>query len=185
MILNKKAAEFGVITGLCSIAYSTISYFVGMEYMISWTSIIISLLLFLTLDIVLTLRLKKLPLESITYGQAFAGVIIYMGVAGLLNTVFGVILFKVIDTDLPLKTHDASVQFTMNFMQSMGAPQEKIDEAIDNMKFNPDDYTYIKMLIGYLTRYIYYAIFALIMAIFIKRSPPLFDARPLDQTISN
>jgi len=184
-MLNKKAAELGVIGGLVAIAYSVITYFLGVAFMVSWTGFFLSIVVYLTLDITLTLRLKKLELERISYGQAFLSVIIYMGIGGLLTLIFGIVLTKIIDPDLPQKIFDASVVFTRSFMEWMGAKQEQIDKSIDKMKFDPNDYSYLKMTLQYLYRYVLYIIFALIMAIFIKRTPPLFDTRPLDQTPSN
>jgi hypothetical protein len=179
--MNKKAAELGFIGGLICIAIGVFSYSMGVGFMANWTYGLCMIGVYIIMDVLLSLRLKKVPAEEVTYGQAFGGIMIYMITAGLLTTLYSAILFHVIDPELPQKLHDATIQNTISFMESMGTPQDKIDETIDSMKFDPAQYSAPKLVLGLLVRLVWYAIFASIMAIFVRKQKPLFDNTSIDQ----
>src|ERR1051325_1727577 len=183
-MLYRKAAELGVISGLIGIGISIASYAAGVGVMTSWSFGISLLLVYLGVDIFLSLRIKKVPMEEITYGQALSAILVFMIVGGILTTIYSVILFRYIDPDLAQKMKDATIQNTAKFMEDMGTPQEKIDETIDKMKAEPSEMTVGKIAKGGLIRLGFYRVFGLIMAIFVRKQKPMFDNTALDSNIS-
>jgi hypothetical protein len=183
-MLYRKAAELGVISGLIGIGISIASYAGGVGLMTTWSFGITLLLVYLGVDIFLSLRIKKAAVEEISYGRALSAIMVFMMMGGVLTTIYTVILFHYIDPDLGQKMKDATIQNTAKFMEDMGAPQEKIDETIDKMKAEPADMNAAKIGKGVLFRLAYYLVFALIMAIFVRKQKPMFDNTALDSNIS-
>jgi hypothetical protein len=174
--MNKKAAEFGFIGGLICVSINVFAYVMGIEFMTSWTYGFSLLAVYLGLDIFFSLRLKRVPLEEVSYGQAFGAIMIYLLTAGLISTLYRAILYNLIDPELALKEYDARIQSMITFMEGMGAPQEQIDKALEDAKFSPSHYTAGGLFVGFLFTTVWYSIFAAIMAIFVRKQKPLFNS---------
>ena len=183
-MLNKKAFQFGLMLGGISILLSVILYCMGVEVMTNWWVGIGLGLIILGLYIFFALRLKKASgLEVITYWQAFFAVVIISVIAGLLNALYQRAI-NMLDPHLMENIQNATIQKTTSFMEKFGAPQEKIDQTVDDMmaKFEEaKSVTFASMAKSICYSLLGYAVFAFIMAIFVRKSPPVFPESETQQ----
>ncbi|MEW6470073.1 MAG: DUF4199 domain-containing protein [Bacteroidota bacterium] len=177
--LYKKALETGVILALAGIAFFVLLYVLGVEYTAKWWVGILIFVIMITLDVLLALRMKKKSgMQVITYWQAFFAVVIMMAVGTVLSSGFQTLMTRVIDPDYQENMKNAVIKNTVEFMENMGVPQEEIDKTIDDMIKGFDeqrDLTPAAVLKGIFFSLIWFAVFGFIMAIFVRKKPPLFD----------
>ena len=183
-MLNKQAFQFGLMLGGIGIVLSLIIYFMGVGVMVNWGVAIGLGLAILGLYIFFALRLKKTPgLDTITYWQAFFALMIMAILGGILNSGYQHTI-NYFDPHLIENIQTATMQKTISFMEGMGAPQEKIDQAIDDMnaKFEEaKNVTVGGMVKSICYSLIWYAVFAFIMAIFVRKSLRVFPGSETQQ----
>lgn len=176
-MLNKKAVQLGLMLGGAIVLISLIVYFMGVEIMTNWWVAITLGVLSLALQVFFSLRLKKTPgVEVITYWQAFFAILIISLVSGALY--FGYErTINFLDPHLIENIQNATIQKTVAFMERFDTPQEKIDQTIDDMmqKFEEaKNATVAGMLKQFCMSLAWYAVIAFILAIFVRKSPPVF-----------
>lgn len=177
-MLNKKALQFGLMLGGLSILLSLLIYFMGVEVITNWWVGISLGLVILGLSIFFSLRLKKISgLERISYWQAFFAIIIMSVIAGILNAGYQRAI-NYLDPHLLENIENASIQKTTAMMEKFGTPQERIDQTIDDMQIRFEEaknVTVAAMAKTILFTLLWYAVFGFIMAIFVRKIPPLFS----------
>ena len=85
---------------------------------------------------------------------------------------------KVIDPEYNENLKNATIKNTIEFMENVGAPQEQIDETIDGMLVSferQQDFSLTQFLLGIGYSFIWFAVFAFIMAIWVRKKVPIFD----------
>ena len=191
-MLNKKALQFGLVLGGISILLSVIIYFLFVGFQTNWKLAfslgIIGGLVGLGFKIFFSIRLKKASgLELITYWQAFFAIVIISVVSGIISSGYE-ITANHINPNLLENVHNATIQTTTSSMEYFGAPQEKIDAKIDEMIQGFEEEKNISLfgiLKGILKSLVWYAIFGFIMAIFVRKTPPLFPESGVQQPAQN
>jgi hypothetical protein len=80
----------------------------------------------------------------------------------------------VIDTELPQKLTDASIENTRAMMENFGAPEDAIDEALVKAEeSSKEQFTIVGQLKGYFYILIFSAIMALISALIVRKNEPV------------
>lgn len=186
-MLNKKALQLGLVLGGLSILIYLLIYFMGVEAMSTWWVFVTAWLVVLAVKIFFSLRLKKTPgVERISYWQAFFAVIIIFVVSGILT--FGYErTVNYLDPHLMENIQNASIVKTIAMMEGFGAPQEKIDQTIDDMMERFEDaknVTFTGMVKDMSLALALYAAIAFIMAIFVRKSPSLFPESSSQQPVN-
>ena len=181
MILNKKLLEFGVLLGLISIGIGVLYYSLGIEFMIKWWVGLINLAVSIFLICFFALRYRKSIGGYMNYWNAFFALVIILTISGVISTIYNMILFHVIDPELPVKMHDAILQTTVQWMEDFKVPQSEIDKVIDKMQSQQNQYSVGRQLIGIIWVILGSAIISFIIAAFVKKSRPIMDETPLDQ----
>ena len=185
MILTKKLAEHGVILGLIGISVNVLLYFMGPEYMVKLWVGLINLLLTIGLLIFFGIMYRRSIGGYMNYWNAYVASVIMMCISGVLGVIYGIVLFHVIDPELPMKMHDAIMQSTVNWMQDFKVPQEKIDQIIDQMqKQGSNEFTIGRQLLGFVWIAVASGIFSFLIAAFTKKRKPIIDENPIDQVPS-
>ena len=135
---------------------------------------------FLALPIVFMIlgaRDSKANFTSYTFGHAFLAALLTGVTAAVLTLVFNVIFMTVIDPVWELQLADEVMLQTELFMEKMGAPQEAIDEAMEQAKVKSESQP--KGIVGQLRSagglVLWYAILALIIGIIQRDSKPKED----------
>jgi uncharacterized membrane protein YagU involved in acid resistance len=108
------------------------------------------------------------------YGKAFVHGFLVLAISALVATLFSAVLYHVIDTELPQKLTDASLENTREMMEKFGAPEDAIDKALEDAKDRTaNQFTFTGQLISYASILFFSAIMALISAIFVKKNQPV------------
>ena len=175
--MKNPSLKYGLIAGFIGILLQTFTYSMGVGFMATWWVGIIILLVLLATYIVLSLRIRKEQEGYITFKDAFLKIFLMCLFAGILSTLFGMLLFHIVDAGFPQKFQEALAEKTSTMIENMGAPQEKIDEVIEKMK-TTDNFSLVSQVKSFFYGVVFYAVFALIMAASIKRERPVFEEPP-------
>ncbi len=172
--MKNPSLKYGLLAGFIGILLQTFTYSMGVGFMATWWVGILILLALLCTYIVLSLRIRKEQEGFITFKEAFVKIFLMCLVAGILSTLFGMLLFHVIDSGFPKKFQEALVEKTSTMMENMGAPTEKIDEVTEKMK-TTDNFSVVSQVKSFFYGVLFYAVFALIMAASIKKIRPFME----------
>lgn len=104
---------------------------------------------------------------------------IWMGVAlglVLVTTAFNVVLYKVIDPTLSEQIQVLVQEKTIEWMESMGTPQEDVDKALARMEQQKgeDPFGPMRLLMSFFGTLLFQAIVGAIFAAIFKKNKPLF-----------
>lgn len=172
--LIQHALKWALILGGVSIANTILLYAVDYTLMVLLKTLLVSLLVYFGLAIYAGINYRNSIGGFLPYGKAFQHGLMVLAISGLVSTIFSLLLYTVIDPELPQKLTDASIENTREIMQNFNAPEDAIDKALDDAKKRGSDQFSVKGLAtGYLTIIVFSAIMALISAIFVKKNQPV------------
>jgi hypothetical protein len=170
--LFQHAAKWGAIFGTISIVLTILIYIVDYALLADW-KMLLMLFIFLGMVIYAGINYRNEIGGFLPYGKAFQHGFIVFVVMGLISTIFTIVLYTVIDKELPAKLQEITIQNAQAMMEGFGMPEDKIEEAMEKAKTNASTQFSIGGLAkGYLFGLILYAILALISAAFVKRNNP-------------
>ncbi|MBI2271222.1 MAG: DUF4199 domain-containing protein [Bacteroidetes bacterium] len=170
--------KYGLIAGFIGILLQAFTYLMGVQFMATWWVGILILVAIITMYVILSLRIRKDMGGYITFKDAFIKTFVMCIIAGTISTLFGLLLYHVIDPELPDKLQNAIMEKTMTMMENMGAPQEKIDEVAEQLQEAGNNFSVGAQIKNYFVGILFGAIFALIMGAIIKKARPVFEDTP-------
>jgi hypothetical protein len=172
--LMNHAIKHGVILAVVSIVLVMIFYVVDLSILATFKFILLALLIGLGYVIYSGIDYRKELGGYMAYGKAFQHGFLVLAVSGLISTLFNFLLYFVIDPDLPEKLVDAIITNTEETMTSFGAPQDRIDEQMQQMRNEmPNQFSPTGLALGYAKGLIFYAIIALITSLFVRKNEPV------------
>jgi Mn2+/Fe2+ NRAMP family transporter len=172
--LMSHAIRWGGITAAVSVILTMLLYAIDYTLMVQLKILFIFLAIYIGIVIYAGIDYRKSIGGFLSYGKAFQhGYLIYI-ISGLIATVFSMLLYFVIDPELPQKLTDASIENTREMMIGFGAPEDTIDNALEEAKeATAKQFTVTGIALGYLRILVVSAIMALISAIFVRRNQPV------------
>lgn len=171
--LFQHALKWGLIVGGISIALSIVAYAVDYAMLANWKFGIFVFALFIGLAIYAGINYRGEIGGFLPYGKAFQHGFILMAVSGLISTIFTLILYTVIDPELPAKLTEVALENAQKMMESFGMPEDQMDKAMEDARTRTENQFSINGLaMGYGIGLIIYAVLSLITAIFVKKNPP-------------
>lgn len=171
--LFQHALKWGLIVGGISIALSIVSYAVDYSLLANWKFGIFMFAMFIGLAIYSGIGYRNEIGGFLPYGKAFQHGFIVMAVSGLISTLFTVILYTVIDPELPAKLTDVAMENAQKMMESFGMPADQMDQAMeDARKRTENQFSVSGLAMGYGIGLIIYAVLSSITSIFVKKNPP-------------
>jgi hypothetical protein len=172
--LYQHAVKFGLILGAISIGLTAVIY--AVDYSIMATFKFLGLVMVVSIGFIIYagINYRNLGEGYINYGKAFIYSVVLCAVSGLLSTAFNILLYHVIDPDLPQKLADAIISNTEEMMRGFGADSATIDKTIDGMRAQgmENQFSMGNLAFGYVKAFIGYAIISAITALVIKKNPP-------------
>jgi hypothetical protein len=173
--MYQHAAKFGMFLALISIALTVVVYSLDMSILATFKFLGLVLVVTLGFIIYAGINYRNTGDGFISYGNAFLYGIVLCAVAGLISTGFNILLYHVIDPELPVKLADAILLNTEDMMRSFGAAEAAIDETIDKMRDQQMEkqFSVGNLAIGYLKAFIGYAIINAITALIIRKNQPV------------
>jgi hypothetical protein len=142
--------------------------------MVQLKVLFIALAIYLGLAIYGGIDYRKSIGGFISYGKAFQHGFLILAISALVATLFNVVLYNVIDTELPQKLTDASIENTRAMMENFGASEDAIDQAVIKAEeSSKEQFTIVGQLKGYFFILIFSAIMALISALIVRKNEPV------------
>lgn len=172
--LINHAVKNGVILAVISIVCVMIIYVVDLSILATFKFLALVLLIGLGYVIYAGISYRNEIGGFMSYGKAFQHGFLVLAVSGLISTIFNLLLYFVIDPDLPNKLVEAIITNTEEMMAGFGAPQETVDKQLEEMRGTlPDQFTMGGLSLGYLKGLIFYAIIAAITSLFVRKNEPV------------
>jgi hypothetical protein len=171
--LVNHAAKWGGILAIASIFVVMVLYAVDYTLMAGFTFILLMLAVGVAFVIYAGINYRNSIGGYIPFGKAFLHGLLVFAIAGIISTGFNLLLYYVIDPELPENLTEAIITNTEETMANWGAPQESIDQAIDKMREDmPKNFTVGGLVKGYFTALIWYVILSLITGLIVKKNQP-------------
>ena len=151
-------------------------YVINIELMVSWWFGLMSLALSMGVVIYLGISYRNLCGGFLSYKEALKFTFLAFLVSYAVGIGFNILLYTVIDPELPEIISDLTVEATVGMMESFGTPQEAIDASIVEIENSvKDSTTPAGILKSSPWGILFIFIFALIASIFIKKNEPVSD----------
>ncbi len=171
--LFQHALKWGLIVGAISIALTCVLYAVDYAMLANWKTGIIMFVLFIGLAIYAGINYRNETGGFMAYGKAFQHGFILMAISGLISTAFTVVLYTVIDPELPAKLTDVAIENAEKMMQGFGMPEDQLDKAMEDARVRTEkQFTLAGLAMSYGIGLIIYAVLSLITSIFVRKNPP-------------
>jgi len=166
--------RWGAILGVITIALTTVMYAVDYTLMINWKVSLLLTAIFIGFVIFAGFDFRKSAGGFLAYSKAFQHGIIVFAVSGLISTLFSLVLYTIVDPELPAKLTESAIETTTAMLEGMGVSEDAIDEAIEKSREETAKrFTLTGTLTSYAVALIVYAVLALITAIFVKKNEPM------------
>jgi hypothetical protein len=167
------AIKYGVVLSVISMVVVLLLYAVDYTIMATLGFVGIVMLIGIGFVIYAGINYRKSIGGFIPYGQAFLHGLVLLGVSGFISMLFNLVLYNLIDPELPQKLTEIIISNTEAMMAKWNAPQGQIDEKIAEMTVDiPYGFTTVGLLVGYCKAYIGYVIISLITALIVKKNKP-------------
>ena len=163
--------KYGVYLGIALILMTVIAYALNLALFTKWWFGIISFLLLIAISIMAVREAKKLTSTYFSFKNAFTTFFITVLVGNLLATLFSILLFSFIDPEAAIAVTDLTVDASREMMESFGAPQASIDEALAEMQ-TENQFSVLNQLKKFIYSLGFYLIIGLIIALIFREKDP-------------
>lgn len=171
--LFQHALKWGVILGIIGIALTGIFYAVDYTLLANWKFGIFVFLVSIGLTIYAGINYRGEIGGFLAYGKAFQHGFVLMAISGLLSTLFNMVLYTVIDPELPQKLTEVAMENAQAMMEGFGMPEDQMDQALeDARKRTENQFSISGLAMSFGVGLIIYAVLAAITSIFVRKNPP-------------
>lgn len=168
--------KFGAILGMISAILVLLIYVVEPTLMIKWWFGLIMIAVSLGFIIYAGITYRNSIGGYIDFGPAFVHGFVTFAVAGLIGTVMNLLLYTVIDPQLPEILTDAAVEQAMSMAESFGAPPEGMEQAAESARESTvDQFTPMGVIKSFFIGLIFYAILSLLTGLIVRRREKVSD----------
>jgi hypothetical protein len=171
--LFQHALRWGLIVGAISVVLTGIFYAIDYTLLANWKTAILFFALFIGLAIYAGISYRNEVGGFLAYGKAWQHAFVLMAVSGIISTAFNMVLYTVIDPELPGKLTEVTLETTQAMLERFGMPEDQMDQALeDARKRSANQFSMTGLLMSYGIGLIVYAVLSLITSIFVRRNPP-------------
>jgi hypothetical protein len=165
------AVKPGITMGLVSLAVTFIAYFIDSTLLASGWFALVALVIFVGLIIYFGREYRNELGGYMTFGTAFNFSFIAILVSGIIGLIGQLLLFNVVDPELPGVLADLAYKTQLSFVEKLGQSPDNLDPKIlQDMKETSDSqFTPLGQLKGFGIGIIFYAIIALILGAILKK----------------
>lgn len=172
----QSALRLGLIIGVANIIVGLLIYLIDPTLFAKWW---LSLLIFaaIIVAVVVTgINYRNSIGGILSYGDAFKHGLIVFIISGLLGGFFNILLFQVIDKDVKQVVMDAAIEQTEAMMRKFGAPDDQIDETLQQTEESlKDSFSTTGQLKSQMYAIVFYIILSLITALIVRKQEKLAD----------
>lgn len=171
--LMKHALRFGAILGGISVVLTLVIYAVDYTIMASMWFGLIMIAFSIGMVIYAGINYRNQAGGYLAYKKAFQHGYITLLTGAIISTIFSIILYTVIDPDLPENLTEAIVANTESMMRSFGAPEDAIDQQIAQMRVEmPERFSAMGMIKQLGWGLLIYAVISAITSLFVRKNEP-------------
>ena len=172
--LYTNAIKHGLIVGAITIVLTVIAYSTSLSFMGSFKFVGTVFFVYIGYVIYAGITYRNSIGRYISYGKAFVHGFIVLATGSLLNFIFGIVLYDVIDPELAGKLAEAIIVNTEDTMRSFGTPEETIDKTLEEMRRTmPENFSMLGRIKNYFTGLIWYAVFVAITSLIVRKNEPV------------
>lgn len=172
----EEVVKGGIMLSAVSIIITMLTYIINVEIMVEWWFGLISLAISISLLIYIGIGYRNSIGGILSYGGAFKFSFFVMTVSYVIGIGFQILLYTIIDPDLPELITQLTVEKTVEMMESFGTSQEIIDASIEGVEEGIKNSTTASGIIKSSPwGLIILAIFSLISSFFIKKNETISD----------
>ncbi|WP_431135240.1 DUF4199 domain-containing protein [Psychroserpens mesophilus] len=161
----------GIILGVILTVITVLIYAFSIDMFTKWWLGILLFLVILVFGIIAAVKSRKALGGFMTFKEAFTSYFITVAVGTLISTIVGVVIFAVIDPDAAQYLNEKIIEMTMQTMESFGAPQASINEAIAGME-GKNNFSAGMQFQSYVIRLLILSVIGLIVGVSLKKSDP-------------
>lgn len=163
--------RYGIIYGIITILITLMTYYV---YSLNpWIQGVFGFAIMVFIMLIAGKEQRRLNGESMTFFEAYTTTFLTAFVGSTISVLFSIILINLIDPSLVDKLTDIAIEQSQTAMQSLGLPEDKIEEVIEEMESNTaKSFTPSMQLWALLLSSIVIAIFAAIVSLFLRKEKP-------------
>lgn len=170
--MNSKAISYGIIGGIITIALNLVIYLIDPALLANWWVGLASIPIVIIILVVGGLAIRKQEGGYITFGKAFINMLVIGIVMAVISSLYQMILFHVIDPELPQFLMEKSMENMAEMMSNFGMPEAQLEEAMSEAAASMEDQFSIgNQILGIIWGSVFYAVLALILALIVKRNP--------------
>ena len=172
--IRKNGLTFGLIVGVVAILISVLIYVIDLSLMVS---IGVGLGIFainITLGVIGVANVKKQMGGFIEFKQALGAFVLIMAIGSIINVLFMILLFNVIDPAAKETMTKLAVEKTVSMMQNFGAKPKDILKTVETMK-QTDSFGTFALLKSYVSGMVMYVIIGLIVAVALRNKKEVFN----------
>ncbi len=170
------AVKFGAIVGMVSAIFTLLLYVIDPPLLTNMWLGFGLLAVFLGLVIYGGITFRKEIGGYIDFGPAYLHGFIVLVTMGVISLVVNLLLHNVVDPTLKDTLTEAAIEQSVQLMEKFGAPQDAIDEAIEQQREGMEaQFTTIGQLKGAMWAIVGYAVIALITGLVVRRREQVSD----------
>ncbi len=170
--LMSHAMRSGLIIGAIGIIITLLIYLVNPELMVSMWMFLV-LILNLVLVVVFGIQYRNQSGGFLSFGSAWKHGFLTLLIAGILGTIFNILMHTVIDPGLKDFLIEASVENAEDMARSFGADESAIEQAAESTRESTAaGFTIGGMFKNLGIAIIIYAVIALITGLIVRKNPP-------------
>lgn len=170
------AAQNGLVLGFISIIITMGVYLTDVSFMADWKFGIMSFLIFSAIAVVFGRKYRSEIGGYISYGNAFKYTFVMLLVSGLISVTFNILLYNVIDPDLPQTVTKAMLENQEKMLRGFGMSDDMIDQTLEQLEIEmPKGFSTMGQIKSSWAIVLSAAFFAAIASIFIKKNKPEFE----------
>lgn len=177
MTIESSKKNVGVLYGLinagAAIVFTVILYLGGAKMFVNPVAYV-GICIPIVICVLGGLQHRKQLGGYMEFGEALKVTFLILVIGSLIATIFQFVLFNYIDIPFRQALAQESAQKAEQWMHRMGMPQDKIDQATEDI-LNGNSYTLGKLFLGFAFGCIWWFIVALVVSAIIKKKRPPFE----------
>jgi hypothetical protein len=175
--LFNHALKFGFIIGIVNIIIGILAYMVGETLMVKWWFGLLIIVINIALIVYSGSQYRSSIGGYMNFKTAFSVTFVTFFIAGIIGTIFNILLYQVIDPELPGRLATAAIEQTEQMMTNMGAPADRIDEQMQTIEGRMNDqFSLMGQIKGFGIALIIYVVLSLILGAILKKSEKVDSA---------
>lgn len=167
--------KWGLMFGLAQCLASLVAYLLGTEWMVGFTFGTVNLAIWVGGPVYCGIMWKKMEGGYLDFKKSFLVIFLVFAAAGFVSLGYSVLMYSVIDPEIPGQIREAALGKTFALMERFGTPEDVIEKTMEELEKADMDYSPSSLVKNYFSSWLWGAILALIGAAIIKKNKPLFD----------